>query len=204
MNRIAKIRKKKGITQSQLAEILNVKRGTISKYENGKLAISDKKLKELSEIFNVSVDYLIGKDKFSDRPASSVEGGKWIPVLGEVAAGIPIDAIENYIDQEEITPDMARNGNYFALQIKGDSMEPLILDHDTVIVRRQKDCNTGDIAVVIIGGEAATVKHIKKSREGITLIPENQIYKTMFYSNEEISNYPVCILGKVVECRRKF
>ena len=139
--------------------------------------------------------------KYPNAPAST--GGVWIPVLGRVAAGIPIEALENIEDYEEISMDMAMRGEHFALRISGDSMEPRILDGDVVIVKRQDVCNTGDIAVVLVNGSDATVKRIKKEPEGLILIPNNAAYEPMFYSNEQIESLPVRVLGKVVELRRK-
>ena len=73
-----------------------------------------------------------------------------------------------------------------------------------VIVRKQDDCDNGDLAVVLVSGEDATVKRIKKSAAGIMLIPNNPAFEPMFFSNEEIEALPVTILGKVVELRAKF
>lgn len=126
-----------------------------------------------------------------------------IPVLGYVAAGIPIDAIEDIVGWEDISRVRYGSGEYFGLQIQGHSMEPKISDGDVVIVRRQPDVDSGDIAVVLVNGDDATVKRIKKSPQGVTLIPSNPAYEPMYYSNEEIESLPVQILGRVVELRAK-
>ena len=127
-----------------------------------------------------------------------------IPVLGYVAAGIPIDAIEDIVGWEDISRVRYGSGEYFGLQIQGHSMEPKISDGDVVIVRRQPDVDSGDIAVVLVNGDDATVKRVKKSPQGVTLIPSNPAYEPMFYSNDEIESLPVQILGRVVELRAKF
>lgn len=101
-----------------------------------------------------------------------------------MAAGTPIEAVEDILDYEEIDAKTAASGEYFALQIKGQSMEPKISDGDVVIVRQQSVCNSGDIAVVLVNGDEATVKRIKKRPEGIMLIPSNPAYEPMFYSKE--------------------
>jgi repressor LexA len=128
----------------------------------------------------------------------------WIPVLGRVAAGLPIEAVEYIEDYEEITLDMATGGEHFALRITGDSMEPRMKENDVVIVRKQSDCNDGDVAVVIVNGEDATIKRIKKRPEGIMLIPSNPRYEPMFFSNEDVQKLPIAVIGKVVELRAKF
>lgn len=130
--------------------------------------------------------------------------GVRIPVLGDVAAGIPIDAIENIVDYEEIDAAMAATGEFFGLRIKGSSMEPRIREGDVVIVRKQEDADTGDTAVVLVNGDSATVKRIKKEPSGISLIPNNPAYDTKFYSADAINSLPVRIIGKVVELRGKF
>ena len=128
-----------------------------------------------------------------------------IPVLGKVAAGIPIDAITDILDYEEISSDMIKDGSeYFALQIKGDSMEPKISSGDVVIVRHQPDCDSGQIAIVCVNGNEATCKKIMKQPTGIMLVPLNPTFEPTFYSNKEIEEIPITILGKVVELRAKF
>ena len=84
-------------------------------------------------------------------------------------------------------------------------MEPRILEGDVVIVKRQPDVESGKIAVVLVNGNEATLKRVKKQKEGITLIATNiSIYEPHFYTNEEIEKLPVQILGEVVELRGKF
>lgn len=135
---------------------------------------------------------------------STTEYGVRIPVLGRVVAGIPIEAIEEVIDWEEIPQRLAASGKFFALRVCGHSMEPRILEGDVVIVRQQEDVESGDIAIVMVNGDEATVKRVKKQEDGITLIATNtSVYEPHFYSNQEIRDLPVRILGKVVELRGK-
>lgn len=127
-----------------------------------------------------------------------------VPVLGNVAARIPIEAIENVIDYEEISEELAHTGDFFALKIKGDSMEPRICNGDVVIVRKQNYAESGDLVIVLVNGDSATCKKLAKYPSGIRLIPFNQAYEPLFYSNEEIENKPVRIIGRVVENRQKY
>lgn len=197
--RLKKMRIEKNLTQTEIAKMIYISQPAYSKYEMGTASPNPETLKKLAEVLNVSVDYLIGNDVPPEHP-----GYVRIPVLGRVAAGIPIDAIEEVIDWEDISVDEVGSGEYFGLQIQGQSMEPKISDGDVVIVRRQPDVDSGDIAVVLVNGNDATVKRIKKSPQGVTLIPSNPAYEPMYYSNEEIESLPVTILGKVVELRAKF
>lgn len=200
MNRIKALRSKKGIKQIELAAAVNVSQAALSGYETGKYEADLETYKRIASYFGVSLGYLLGEDSPDDKREDYIR----IPVLGRVAAGIPIDAIEEIIDWEDISADMAAGGaEYFGLQIKGNSMEPKISDGDIVIVRKQPDVESGEIAVVLVNGDDATVKRIKKSAAGITLIANNPAYDPMFYSNEDIEKLPVAILGRVVELRAK-
>ena len=201
MIRIKSLRTAREMKQSDLAHRLNVRQTTISNWENGKTEPDTASLHAMASLFDVSIDYLLGN---SGNPEPVSTSGIRIPVLGDVAAGIPIEAVENIVDYEEIDQVMASAGEHFGLRLKGDSMEPRMREGDVVIVRKQEDVATGDVAVVLVNGDSATVKRIKKGPSGISLIPNNPAYDPMFYTNEEISSLPVRILGKVVELRAKF
>lgn len=198
MLRIREIRKNKKITAKELAECVNVAESTMCLYETGKREPDFKTLIAIAEQLGVTIDQLFGEANLS------IKKGVRIPVYGSVAAGIPIEAITDIEDYEEITEDMARTGNFAALKIKGASMEPRIVDGDVVIVKLQDDVDSGDIAIVMVNGDEATCKKIKKTPEGVMLISINPNYEPMFYTNREIKEKPVKIWGKVVELRAKF
>lgn len=201
-DRLRALREQSGKTQRELAALLCINRVSYTQYENNKRTPPPDTLRKLAIIFNVSVDYLLGNDVMK---ANAAKKGVKIPVLGRVVAGVPIDAVQEILEYEEITPEMAATGDYFALQVKGASMEPTLRDGDIVIVKKQSTVDSGDIAIVLVNGNDATVKEIKESPAGITLIGHNAaIYTPQFYSNKEIQNLPIQIIGKVVEMRRKF
>jgi len=127
-----------------------------------------------------------------------------IPVLGSVRAGIPIEAVEDILGYEEISEDMARLGEYFALRIRGTSMLPRFTEGDIVIVRQQADVDSGDIAIVLIGNQDATIKKIVKFVGGINLVPTNPEFEVLTFTENQVNELPVQILGKVVELRAKF
>ena len=125
-----------------------------------------------------------------------------IPVVGVVAAGVPIAAAETVIDHEEIDAQLAASGTFFGLKVRGDSMEPRVRDGDVVIVRRQETADTGDVAVVLVNGEDATVKRVKLEPDGsLWLLPNNPAYAPAHYSAAEIKQLPVTIVGVCVELR---
>lgn len=199
-NIIKDLRKKEKYTQAELAAKLSVNQTTVSCWETGKATPPPEMLMTLAQLFGVTVDYLMGNTPAKPEKKKGVQ----IPVLGEVRAGYPMEAVENIIDYEEIDEEMARRGEFFALRIKGDSMEPRFVEGDVVIVRKQETADSGDIVVALVNGDSATIKKLKRHQNGITLMPTNPTYEPMYYSNEEIMELPVTILGKVVELRAKF
>ena len=211
---IKQYRLQNNYSRRQFGDICDISHTHIDSIERGidprtgkPVKVTNDTIEKLARATKTSPDFIfnlsIGKVNEPNLPPRST-GGLWIPVLGRIAAGIPIEAIEEIIDYEEIDHDMASAGIYFGLQIKGDSMEPRFSENDVVIVRQQSNCNTGDIAVVLVDGFDATVKKIKNGPEGIMLIPTNPNYEPVFYSNEQIAVLPVTIVGKVVELRAKF
>ena len=198
--RLKMLRENRHIDQKTLAEAVGVSQPTVSDWEKGKKKISGKNLEKVANYFNISVDYLLDR---SDT-AAVARTGVIIPVYGRVAAGIPIQAVEDVLEYEEISYELSRTGEFFALEIKGDSMEPKFSQGDIVIVRKQPDVETGEIAIVFIGQEEATVKQVKKGADGIMLVPLNRFYEPMYFSKRQIAETPVSILGKVVELRAKF
>lgn len=117
-----------------------------------------------------------------------------------------MEAIEDIIDWEEIPQSMAAGGKeYFALEVKGDSMWPDYLPGDVVIVRKQPTCNSGDDCVVYVNGYDATLKQVRlnDADQSLTIVPRNQSYPPRTFSKEEIQSMPVTIAGVVVELRRK-
>lgn len=201
MNRLKELRLKHGFsTQGALAAKLFVNQTAVSQWERGVTTPSPPILLQLSQMYNVSVDYLLGKDEKKPNTAKGVR----IPVYAAVAAGIPIEAIEDIVDYEEIDAALAATGDFFGLRIKGDSMEPKMSEGDVVIVRKQDDADTGDIVIVLINGNEATVKKLKKEPSGISLIPNNPAHPVRYLSPADIASLPVRIIGKVVELRAKF
>lgn len=128
-----------------------------------------------------------------------------IPVVRRVAAGIPIDSIQEIIGWEEIPSYMAKSGTYFGLKIQGNSMEPGIADGDIVIVRDQPDAEDGQIVVALVNGDDGCCKRLKKYDDGsIALMSDNPQYQPMYFNTSEIDNKPVVIRGVVKELRRSF
>jgi repressor LexA len=194
-----------------LHNITGISKAAISEYLSGNYEPKQKNTYKIASALNVKPGYLMGVEPAS-APAPDItpkdephHKGVRIPVLGKVAAGISIEAVTDILDYEEIDPDLAKTGEFFALQVQGKSMEPTLREGDTVIVRRQPCVESGETAIVLVNGNDATVKQVKEMPAGIMLIGHNTaVYEPHFYSQQEIENLPVQILGKVVELRRKF
>lgn len=189
------------LTQNQLSKILGVSESTVGKWILEKSIPRMGVIQKLSEYFNVPKSYFLEPAEKNEN--NNITRGVRIPILGRVVAGIPLEAITDIEGYEEITPKMASLGEYFALKIKGHSMEPRIEDGEIVIVKQQEDVECGDVAIVLVNGDEATCKQVKKSPEGITLIGFNPVvYPPHFYSNKEIEELPVRVIGRVVESRK--
>lgn len=197
---------KLGLTLEDVGKIVGVSKATVQRWESGEISnMRRDKIVLLAKALHTSPAYLMGwEDGTENQILFQKTKGVKIPVLGTVVAGIPLEAIEDIIDYEEISVEMARQGEYFALKVKGDSMEPKISAGDVVIVRKQEDVDSGELAIVLVNGNEATIKKVMKFNGGINLVPNNPAYEVMTYTNEQIESLPVNVIGKVVELRAKF
>ena len=202
-NLLKERRQELGLTMLQVANAVGVSEATVSRWESGNIAnMRRDRIAKLAKVLQLRPSAIMGLD--GDEEKHVITSGVKIPVLGYVRAGIPIEAIEDIIDYEEIPQKMANNGDYFALSIKGDSMEPKISEGDVVIVRKQSCVENGETAVVLINGSDATVKKFYKTDSGIKLVSTNPTYDPFFFTPDEVMKLPVTVIGKVVELRAKF
>ena len=195
---IRELRASLGLTQKELANKIQISHQAYSKYENGVTEPSIDTINKLAEIFGVSIDHLVGKER--NNILTMQEKGKRINVLGSVPAGIPLEAIEDIVDWEEIPNDW--RGEYFGLKIKGDSMMPKYIDGDTVIFKKQENINSGEEAIVYVNGYDATFKKIQiKETNGklqYILQPLNNEYDLITVQDDETFS----IVGVPVQIRR--
>lgn len=208
-SKLKALRQSKGLTGVELGEILNVSNKTISTWENNTREPNQEMTATIAEYFNVTTDYLLGRNSTTNDSKSEINyaipltGGVRIPVLGSIVAGIPNTAVADYDEWIEISQSLAMRGDYFALRIKGDSMEPTLFDSDIVVIRQQPDVEDGEIAAVSIAGNEATIKRIYHRSDGIDIVGDNvRAFPRMFYRNHDIATLPVRIMGKAVEVRR--
>lgn len=200
---IKKLRKEQGLSQRELAKALNVHQTAVSQWENKRTRPDQEVLQNMALLFNVSVDYLLGINK---SKAVRMAGAKSmrIPVFGSIPAGIPLSAIQDVEEFEELSiNEYSIDKEYFALKIHGDSMYPMYLDGDVVIFAAQETCESGQDCAVIINGDNATFKRVRISEQGITLQPLNPAYEPILLSTIDLDAIPVRIIGVAKEIRRK-
>lgn len=203
---IKRLREERCMSQDSLAKLTGyTDRSSITKIEKGQVDLQQSKIELFAKALGTTSRELVD---YNSEIVSDVihkkKKGVVINVLGRVAAGVPIEAIEDIIDTEEITEEMAKSGEFFGLQIHGDSMAPKMEEKDVVIVRKQEDAESGSIVIAIINGDDATCKRLMKYEHGISLTSFNSKYEPMYFSNQEILEKPVKVIGKVVELRCKF
>lgn len=183
----------------KVAEQTGIPKSAVHRYATGETTkIPVERIKLIAKAFCVSEGWLMGWEETSTSRAVR------IPVYAAIPAGIPLEAIEDIIDWEEIAPDMAKQGDFFALRVKGDSMEPRIKDGDVVIVRCQSAVDNGALAVVMVNSSDATLKRFYRTDTGVKLVSSNPKYDPFFYTPAEVDALPIRVIGKVVELRAKF
>ena len=199
--RIKEARLAAGMTQTELADKIGVKFSAIHKYESGMVKnMKQDTIAKLSEALGVKPSYLMG---YTDATADelAVPPQAMIPVLGRVSAGIGVIADEDIIGYES-TDAKYDNGEYFYLQVKGDSMSPKIDDGDLVLVHRQTSVDSGTVGVFSVDGEDGFVKKVEYDAENIDLISFNPYYPPMHFHGPDVLR--VYVHGRVVKLERRF
>lgn len=202
--RLKELRLQKGATQEEVGKVINVTKPTIMKYEKGLVEnLKRSSIEKLAKYFNVTPSYLM----CIDDEKIDVLGNPLvtIPLVGTVKAGYDYLAQENIVGTIDVEKSLVGNGeDYFALKVKGDSMAPVFLENDTVVIKKQNDCESNEFAVVIINGDEGTLKKVKKTDSGIILQPLNPAYGPVMYTYEEMQSIPVLIVGIVKQLKREF
>ena len=199
-NNIRHLREQKGLDQQQLSEILNVPRSTLACWENNIRTPKLEQIVKIAEFFKTNLD-IIYADFDNASPLDITVDNNYIkiPVLGVIKAGIPIEAQQDILEYIDIPKSWTKGGKeLFGLRISGDSMFPKYNEGDTVVFEKNNDfetANNKDVAIMI-NGDDATFKKLLINTEGITLVPYNTgAYELMMYSNKDIEEKPIRIIG---------
>ena len=205
-DRLKKALEYRNMKPIELSEKTKIPKSAISQYMSGYAKPKQDRIDIISEALNISPAWLLGYDTniSKDTNPTSDKKGVRINVVGSVPAGVPVEAITDIIDWEEIPQEWTRGGKeYIGLKVKGDSMYPKYVENDTIIVLITPDCDSGQDCVVFVNRYDATLKKVRKNENGtITLIPFNREYPEKTYGKGAI-NEEITIFGKVVEIRRK-
>ena len=194
--------------QVDLVEKTGLDKTLINKYLAGLMKAKQDKLTILAEALNVNEVWLMGYDIPKDRNIKLDKLGNpvaEIPLLGTVKAGYDYMAQENWEGMIEVDKDVIKDGaDYFALKIKGDSMSPVLIENDIVVIKKQEDFENGDLVVALINGDEATIKKGRKSDNSILLQPLNTAYEPLIFTYDEMKTIPVTIIGVVKQLKREF
>lgn len=179
-----------------------------SAYESGRFRLSDDKIAKLAEYFDVSIDVITGRIdiKKTINEAEIIETNiVKIPVIKHVRAGYNAVAEQNIEGYMEIEESLTKRfPGCFALNVCGNSMEPEIHNGDRAIVQPTTTVNSGDVVVVCLNGDEATIKRVRIDEDGITIIPTNSRYRSITYTPEEVDGLPVTICGRVIQVRHNY
>ena len=207
--RLQKAMNMRNIKAIELSEKTGIPKSSLSEYIKGKYEAKQKGIYKLAKALDVSEGWLMGLDVPMERtsdvlktPLSDLQQTE-IPVLGIVKAGYDYLANENRIGRVYLDFTPSDPENYYALQVTGDSMEPLFSDGDIAIVHKQDTFESGNTCIVLINGDEATVKKVVKMDDGIDLIAMNPYYPVRHFTKNEMNEIPVQVIGKVVEARKK-
>lgn len=208
MLRLKEVRKSKGMTQQDVAKYVGISQNNYSYWENGKVKIDNDSIKKLADLFNVSVDYLLGRDTLTHTLDNAYTPDAIVPfpVIGTIKAGYDGTVEElSTGDLISIPIEMLCGrpaSDYFVLQVRGNSMYPKILDGDRVLVLRTDSVDSGTTAIVLYNGDEATIKKVVYSigENWVDLVPNNPEYDTKRIFANEFDQFR--ILGKAVKLIR--
>lgn len=187
--------------RSDVCRDLDIPYSTFTDWCNANIYPRIDKIEMLANYFDIKKSDLVENKEKLDMIGNPVTS---IPILGTVKAGYDYMAQENWEGTIDIDKKLAESGEMFALKVHGDSMYPVLIEDDIVIIKKQDDFETGDIVVAIINGDEATIKKGKKSDNSILLQPLNTNYEPLIFTYDEMKTIPVTIVGIVKQLKREF
>ena len=210
---LKQLREAKGLSLREADKLSSISYTHLNMIENGKRNVTPALLRNLAQLYNVNYLDLYEKAGYIDliedekNIKTDILGNPVVPIplVGTVKAGYNYLAQENWIGTIDAETSLVGDGkDYFALKVKGDSMAPVFIEDDIVIIKKQNDCENNEFAVVIINGDEGTLKKIKKTDNGIILQPLNPAYGPVMYTKEEMETIPIIIVGVVKQLKREF
>lgn len=207
---IKSLRQSRGLNKRQMSELLEMPYTTYNNYEIGTREPNSEVLKKISGLFGVSVDYLIGNTKFADREVTLLSPKiasdiTVFPVIGTIAAGYNEIAVENWSGETVEVPTSYLKGRkkeeFFVLSVHGDSMYPLYMNGDKVLVLKQSTLNrSGEIGAILYNGDNATLKKVEyvEGEDWMKLIPINPAYQPTTIEGSDLEQCRVLGVPRVL------
>ena len=203
------LRKLNNISQKELATKLFVTPQAVSKWERGESTPNPDALVKMADIFSVTVDQLLGSQSALQHDRMETDNNfipyrptGTVPVLGRIAAGVPISAIEEVEGYEPVTVSDPENCYY--LRVEGDSMIGAgIQSGDLVLIRQQPTADSGQIVACKVNGDEATLKRFRQQDETVLLMPENPNYEPIVVPAKDFDTGYAQIFGVAIEVKRK-
>lgn len=196
--RIKDLRKKIGMTQTELANALGVSSVALHSWEVGKKTPSLARSAQIADILNCSIaDLVEDASEFSSSTPFDTNL-VLLPVYGEVSAGLGTNAEDHIICYADASSKYA-TGEYFYLKAKGDSMMPYIIDGDLLLVKRTPSVDNGKVAVMLIDGEDGVVKKVIYDKHTVTLLSYNPDYPPRIFKDEEKQR--LLVIGEVISSK---
>lgn len=209
-NRLKKAMEYRNIKQVDLVEKTKLDKTLINKYLSGVANAKQKKLAILAKALEVDEVWLMGYDTSMGNSTSTkldkLENNVVpINIFDGVVSDFNVLFPKNIIGTVDIEKSIISNGdNYFALKVKDDSMSPVLIENDIIVIKEQYDFENGDLVVAVINTNDITIKKVQKSDAGIVLQSFNPHYAPLFFTHSDIENLPVKIIGIVKQLRREF
>ena len=142
----------------------------------------------------------LGRARPPARPSADAGGDSFVPMMGRIAAGVPISAIQDHTRNIQVPPDLLGPGEHFALEVKGDSMiEAGILDGDTVLIRKVDTAQSGEVVVALVDEEEATLKRLRRKGDSVALEAANPAYETRIFGPDRVR-----VQGRLVGLIRRY
>lgn len=190
-------------TRVDVCRDLDIPYSTFTDWCNANIYPRIDKIELLANYFDIKKSDLVESKEKLDKLGNPVAE---IPLLGTVKAGYDYMAQENWEGMIEVDKNIIKDGSdYFALKIKGNSMSPVLIEDDIVIIKKQEDFENGDLVVAIINGDEATIKKGRKNDTSIVLQPFNTVdYEPLIFTYDEVKSIPITIVGIVKQLKREF
>lgn len=200
LSRIFQLQEQSGIADTQFEIMFGLKSHTIAEWKRDGSSSYMKILPKIAKYFGVTTDWLLGIEETSYDDDKDI-----IPIVGEIHAGMPLEMYETVEDYVSLPKEYSKSGSdCFALRVKGESMLPLLMNNDVIIIKKNQSNYNEKICVVKLNGDEATLKKVEKSRNKIRLIPLNPMYQTLEYSEKEAEEKCVEILGVMIQSIRNY